>query len=257
MKKLRCAPRALLFFLWSFLLGAAPGGAAADEVLVAVAANFTEPMQQIAADFEKDTGHKAKLAFGATGKFYAQIKNGAPFEILLAADDRTPARLVAEGAAQADSRMTYAIGKLVLWSPKPGLVADQGAVLHDARLAHVAYCDPLLAPYGAAAVEAMKALGVFEALQSKLVQAENISQAYQFVASGNAAVGFVALSQVYKNGKIREGSAWILPATLYSPIRQDAVLLEKGKGRPAALALLQYLQSAKAKDVIRSFGYDL
>jgi molybdate transport system substrate-binding protein len=247
----------LSLLLLPFMLVAGPHVACAEEVLVAVAANFTAPMQQIAAEFEKDTDHKAKLAFGATGKFYAQIKNGAPFEVLLAADDHTPARLVAEGSAIAASRITYAIGKLVLWSPKPGVVDDQGAVLRDTHLGHVAYCDPLLAPYGAAAVEAMKALGVFESLGPKLVQAENIAQAYQFVASGNAEVGFVALSQVYENGKMRAGSAWIVPEKLYAPIRQDAVLLEKGKDHPGAIALLRYLQSARAKQVIRSFGYEL
>jgi molybdate transport system substrate-binding protein len=243
--------------LFLFMLGAAAAAAWADEVQVAVAANFTAPMQKIAVEFEKDTGHKAQLIFGATGKFYAQIKNGAPFEVLLAADTETPTKLVNEGSAVAGSQFTYAIGKLVLWSPKPGLVDDKGAVLKSAALVHVSYCNPKLAPYGAAAVETMKSLGLFNALQPKLVEAENIGQAYQFVVSGNAEIGFVALSQVFKDGKITEGSAWMVPANLYAQIRQDAVILDKGKGRAAPTALINYLKSDKARAVIRAYGYNL
>lgn len=229
----------------------------ADEVQVAVAANFTAPMQRIAIEFHKDTGHSAQLSFGATGKFYAQISNGAPFEVLLAADTQTPARLITEGKAVAGSLMTYAIGKLVLWSPRPGLVDEKGSVLTNPAVAHIAYCNPKLAPYGEAAVEAMKSLGVYDAVQPKLVQGENISQAYQFVASGNAEVGFVALSQVFKNGKIAEGSGWILPSNLYSQIRQDAVILANGRDHPAAEALMRYLKSEKSRAIIESFGYGL
>jgi molybdate transport system substrate-binding protein len=233
------------------------GAASADEIQVAVAANFTAPMQKIAADFEKDTGHKAMLAFGATGKFYAQIKNGAPFEILLAADDETPAKLEKEGAAVAGSRFTYAIGKLVLWSAKPGFVDDKGEVLKSGNFTHVSLANPKLAPYGAAAVEALTALKLLDAVQPKFVQAENISQAYQFVATGNAELGFVALSQVMKDGKIAEGSAWIVPGSLYQPIRQDAVVLDKGRNKPAAEALMKYLKGDKARAVIKSYGYDI
>jgi molybdate transport system substrate-binding protein len=229
----------------------------ADEVMVAVAANFTAPMQQIATEFHKDTGHTARLIFGATGKFYAQIRNGAPFEVLLAADHETPTRLVRESEAVKDTQITYAFGRLVLWSSKPGLVDEKGAILKNAGITHIAYCNPELAPYGAAAVETMKSLGVFDALQAKLVQGENITQSYQFVASGNAEIGFVALSQVYKNGRISEGSGWIVPASLYSPIRQDAVILAKGEGHPAAVELMNYLKSEKAKAIIRAFGYEL
>jgi molybdate transport system substrate-binding protein len=239
------------------LLGLAAGLASAAEVQVAVAANFTVPMQTIAANFEKDTGHKAQLIFGSTGKFYAQIKNGAPFEVLLAADDETPAKLIKEGGAIAGSQFTYAIGKLVLWSAKSGLVDDKGAILKKTDIAHVAYANPKLAPYGAAAVETMKTLGVFDALSAKLVEAETITQAYQFVVSGNTEIGFIALSQVYKDGKIGEGSAWVVPATLYSQIRQDAVILDKGKASPAAAELIKYLKSDKAKAVIHAYGYDL
>jgi molybdate transport system substrate-binding protein len=228
----------------------------ADEIAVAVAANFTAPMQKIAPEFEKATGHKVVASYGATGKFYAQIKNGAPFEILLAADDETPAKLVKEGAAVAGSEFTYAIGKLVLWSAKSAIVDAQGDVLRKSGFDHLAIANPKLAPYGAAAVEAMKALGVYESLQPKFVTAENIGQTQQFIASGNALLGFVALSQVLKDGKM-EGSAWMVPANLYQPIRQDAVILDKGKGKPAAEALMKYLKGDKARAIIKSFGYDL
>jgi molybdate transport system substrate-binding protein len=237
------------------LMGAA-AQAQADDISIAVAANFTAPMQQIAAAFEKETGHKVLASYGSTGKFYAQIKNGAPFELLLAADDETPARLIKENAAVAGSQYTYAIGKLVLWSAKSAVVDAKGEVLKSGGFEHLALANPKLAPYGGAAVEAMKALGVYEALQSKIVTAENITQAHQFISSGNALLGFVALSQVLKDGKI-DGSAWIVPANLYSPIRQDVVILEKGKGKPAAEALAKYLKGDKAKAVIKSFGYGL
>jgi molybdate transport system substrate-binding protein len=230
--------------------------ALADEVSVAVAANFTSPMQKIAAGFEKDTGHKVVSAFGATGKFYAQIKNGAPFELLLAADDETPAKLIKENAAVAGSQFSYAIGKLVLWSAKPAIVDGAGEVLKNGGFDHLAIANPKVAPYGAAAMEVMKALGVIDALQPKIVTGESIAQTYQFISSGNALLGFVAFSQVLKDGKI-EGSSWVIPAKLYTPIRQDAVILEKGKGKPAAEALMKYLKSDKAKAVITSFGYEL
>nr|WP_253946171.1 molybdate ABC transporter substrate-binding protein [Niveibacterium sp. COAC-50] len=229
--------------------------AQADEVKVAVAANFSAPMQKIAADFEKATGHKAVLSTGATGAFYAQIKNGAPFEVFLAADDETPAKLESEGLGVKGSRFTYAIGKLVLWSTKPGFVDPQGEVLKKGGFEKLALANPKTAPYGLAAVEALKKLGLAEAVQPKLVQGETITQTYQFVASGNAELGFVALSLVWKDGAIANGSAWVVPADLYSPIRQDAVLLSKGASQPAAQALLQYLRSDAARAVIRAYGY--
>jgi molybdate transport system substrate-binding protein len=231
--------------------------ASAAEVQVAIAANFTAPMQKIAADFEKETGHKALLSFGATGQLYAQIKNGAPFEVFLSADDETPARLEKEAAAISGTRFTYAIGKLVLWSSKPGFVDDKGDVLDKGSFAHIAIANPKTAPYGAAGVEVIKARGLTDALAPKVVQGESIAQTYQFVSTGNAELGFVALSQVFKDGKIIEGSAWIVPASLYTTIRQDAVMLNKGKGNPAADALISYLKSDKAKAVIRSYGYEL
>lgn len=229
----------------------------ADEVQVAVAANFTAPMQQIAALFEKDTGHKAMLAFGSTGKFYAQIANGAPFEVLLAADDETPARLEKEGLGVAGSHFTYAIGKLVLWSASPDLVDAGGAVLKSGNFKHLALANPKTAPYGAAAMEAMGKLGVLPALQPLFVQGDNITQTQQFIVSGNAELGFVALSQVFKDGKLSSGSMWMVPAKLYEPILQDAVLLAKGKDKAASIALMAYLKGEKARAVIKSYGYEM
>lgn len=229
----------------------------ADEVQVAVAANFTAPMKVIAADFEKATGHKAELSFGATGKFYAQIRNGAPFDVLLAADDETPAKMEKEGLAVPGSRITYAIGALALWSARPGFVDDKGAVLKKGDFAHIALAAPKLAPYGAAAIETLSKLGLLSALEPKFVQGENIAQTYQFVSTGNAELGFVALSQIYANGRLTGGSAWIVPADLHQPIRQDAVILTRGKDNPAAAALFKFLKTRQARKVIRSYGYTL
>ena len=236
-------------WLWAGLLHA-------GEVSVAVAANFTAPMQKIAAVFEQDTGHKAVLSFGSTGKFYAQIKNGAPFQVLLAADNETPGRLGKEGLTVAGTQFTYAMGRLVLWSKQPGLVDDKGEVLRTGRFERLAMADPKLAPYGAAAMDSMTQLGLLPSLQARLVQGESIGQAYQFVATGNAALGFVALSQVTSEGRLTEGSAWVVPANLHTPIRQDAVVLIRGKENPAAAAFVDYLKKAKARAIIRSFGYE-
>lgn len=232
-------------------------GARAGEVSVAVAANFTAPMQEIAVAFEKDTGHKAVPSFGSTGQLYTQIKNGAPFEIFLAADDTTPAKLEREGGTVAGSRFTYAIGTLVLWSTREGFVDDKGEVLKKGAFAHLSIADPVKAPYGAAAVETLKKLGLHDALAAKFVTGNNIAQAQQFVSTGNAELGFVALSQVYKEGKLTSGSGWIVPANLYEPILQDAVLLTKGKDSAAAAALLKYLREPKAAAIIKSYGYEL
>jgi len=232
----------------------------AGEVTVAVAANFTTPMQKIAQAFEQDTGHKAQLAFGATGKFYAQIKNAAPFAVLLAADDETPARLEKEGFVVAGSRFTYATGRLALWSKQPNMVDDKGEVLRGHRfeklgIHKIAMADPKLAPYGAAAMEVMNHLGVLPAVVPKLVQGESIGQTFQFVNTENAQLGFVALSQISLDGRITQGSAWVVPQNLHTPLKQDAVLLNSGKDNAAAHALLKYLQSDKAKTIIRAYGY--
>jgi molybdate transport system substrate-binding protein len=243
--------------LLATLLLAAGAPARAGEVQVAVAANFTAPMQKIAAAFAQDTGNKAVLAFGATGKFYAQIHNGAPFEILLAADDDTPARLDREKQTVPGSRFTYATGRLVLWSAKDNYVDNAGKVLQAGTFNHLSIANPKAAPYGAAAVETLTKLNLMARLQPKIVQGENIAQAHQFVSTGNAELGFVALSQVARDGKFTSGSGWIVPDAMHSPIRQDAVILAKGAANPTARALMDYLKSDKAKAIIRAFGYQL
>ena len=244
--------RSLVLSMCAMLLS---GAAFAAEVSVAVAANFTAPMQKIAAEFEKDTGHKVVAAFGATGAFYAQIRNGAPFQLLLSADDETPARLERENLAVAGTRFTYATGRLVLWSARPGVVDAEGKVLSGAGSERIASANPRLAPYGAAAVETMSRLGLLDRLTPRFVQGENIGQAFQFVSTGNAPLGFVALSQVMADGKISKGSAWVVPVHLHSPIKQDAVILTSGKENPAATALAAYLRGDKARAIIRSYGY--
>ena len=234
---------------------AATAPAQGAEVGVAVAANFTAPMQKIAEAFEKASGHKAVLAFGATGAFYAQIRNGAPFQVLLAADAKTPERLEQEGLAVAGTRFTYATGQLALWSADPGRVDAQGAVLRASSFERLAIANPKLAPYGAAAMQTLDKLDLLPALQAKIVQGENIAQTFQFVASGNAALGFVALSQVLKDGKLRDGSAWMVPASMHEPIRQDAIVLKAAQDSAAAAALMQYLRGDRARAIIRSYGY--
>lgn len=229
----------------------------AAEVSVAVAANFSAPMKVIAQAFERETGHKAVLSFGATGQLYAQIKNGAPFSIFLAADALTPAKLEKESLGVAGSRLTYAIGQLVLWSKNPGRVDEQGEILKKGSFTKIAIANPKLAPYGAAAIEVLNHLGVLSQVKPKIVEGANIAQTFQFVFSENAELGLIALSQVYENGKLKQGSGWIVPASLYSPIKQDAILLNPGRDNPAALALMKYLQSDAAKRVIHHFGYDI
>lgn len=229
----------------------------AAEVSVAVASNFAAPMQKIAAAFAQDTGHRARLAFGSTGKFYAQVRHGAPFQVLLAADSETPARLEHEGLGVAGTRFTYATGRLVLWSRQPALVDDKGEVLKAGRFDRLALADPKLAPYGAAAIQTLAALGQLQTLAPKFVQGENIAQAHHFVATENAPLGFVAMSQVFNEGKLTQGSVWIVPAGLHAPLRQDAVLLKAGQNNAAALALVTYLRSDKARAIIRASGYEL
>jgi len=244
-------------FLVLFALSLTCSVLQAADANIAVAANFIGPMEKIAPEFERATGHKLVVAYGTVGKFYAQVKNGAPFDVLVSADDETPIRLEKDGLAIPESRFTYAIGKLVLWSAKAGVVDDKGDVLKRGDFLHIAVANPKLAVYGAAAVEAMKKLGVYERLETRFVLGENISQAYQFAATGNAELGFIALSQIYKDGQFATGSHWMVPPSLYPQIRQDAVLLTRGKGNPAAEALLSYLKSDAAKKVIRAHGYEL
>jgi len=236
--------------------------AKAEEVTVAVAANFTAPMQKIAQAFEQDTGHKAKLVFGSTGKFYAQIKNGAPFAVLLSADVETPARLEQEGAAVAGTRFTYAVGRLALWSKNPALVDNKGQVLlsnttDKNSFKKLAIADPKLAPYGTAAMEVLDRMGALAKVRPKLVQGDSIGQAFQFVMTENAELGFVAYSQISTDGRITQGSAWVVPQNLYTPLRQDAALLSLGKDNAAALALIKYMRTDRAKTIIRTSGYTL
>jgi len=229
--------------------------ARADEISVAVAANFTAAMNDVARGFEQASGHKLKLSFGSSGKIFAQIQNGAPYQVFLSADQDKPQALEQAGQVVPGSRFTYAIGALVLWSGKPDFIDAEHTRLTHLEFNKLALANPRVAPYGAAAVEVLEALRLRQGSQAKWVQGENIAQTYQFVASGNADLGFVALSQVMVQGKISTGSSWIVPAELYSPIRQDAVLLRRAKDNTAAKALLAYLRSDAARTIIHSYGY--
>jgi len=245
---------------WTALIGLVCAlcwsAAQATQVQVAVAANFSAPMRQIAEAFEKDTGHKPVLAFGATGAFHAQIRNGAPFDVFLAADATTPGKVEADGLGVKGSRFVYATGRLVLWSAQPGLVDAQGAVLKGPAIAKLAIADPKLAPYGLAAEQALARLGLLETLRPRFVLGTNIAQAHQFVASGNATAGFVALSQVYANGALTGGSGWVVPRQLHEPIQQEAQLLARGADNAAAKALLSYLRGDTARHIMRASGYE-
>jgi molybdate transport system substrate-binding protein len=240
------------------LLGAAFVGFAGNQALagsttVAVAANFTEPVKEIATAFKAKTGHDLVLSFGASGQFYTQITQDAPFEVFLSADSARPKKLEDDGLGVKGSRFTYAIGKLVLWSKTPGVVNGE-QTLKDATFAKVSICNPAAAPYGQAAVETMQALKLYDTLKPKFVEGANISQAYQFVQTGNAEVGFVALSQVINT---KEGSRWMVPQSLYQPITQDAVLLKKGEANEAAKAFLDFLKGPESRAVIEKYGYEV
>jgi molybdate transport system substrate-binding protein len=241
------------------LVWALPCQALAGEVMVAVAANFTAPMMRIAEAFERATGHRVVAAYASTGKLHAQIAQGAPFEVLLSADASTPVRLEAEGRAVAGTRFTYATGRLALWSRDPGVVDAAGAVLRDERLTRItrlAIADPKVAPYGAAAVQVLQRLGLEARLAPRLVTGQSIAQAWQFAATGNASMGFVALSQVLEGGRVAQGSAWVVPAELHDPLLQDAVLLKAGQDHEPARALLRFLRGDEARRIIRDFGYE-
>lgn len=230
-----------------------PAAAFAAEVKVAVAANFAEPAKAIAARFKARTGHDASLSFGSSGQFYAQIANGAPFGVLLSADRARPEKAEAEGLAVTGSRFTYAVGRLVLYSRTPGLVDGRGAVLRGGRFDKIAIADPRTAPYGVAAVETMRKLGVYGALAPRLVQGTSITQAYQFVDTGAAELGFVALSQV---ARAKGGSRWLVPAANHTPIEQQAVVLKAGANNAAARAFMSFLKGPEARAIIRSYGYE-
>lgn len=229
----------------------------AADVHVAVAANFAAPMKSLVAAFERQTGHRAIVSLGATGQLYAQIRQGAPYGVLLSADATTPDKLARDGYALAETQRTYAIGRLALWSRDEDYVDAAADVLRRGSFRRLAIANPKLAPYGVAATQTLRSLGLLDELRPKIVEGANINQAFQFVASGNAELGFVALSQVLQDGRLRNGSAWIVPAQLHEPIKQEAILLAKGKDNAAAIALMDYLDSTNAHEIIRRYGYEL
>ncbi|SJM94341.1 Molybdate-binding periplasmic protein [Crenothrix polyspora] len=231
----------------------------AATTLVAVASDFTKPMNEIAAAFEKATGHSANSSFGSSGKFFAQIQNGAPFEVYLSASEKYPLELEKSGHAVANSRFIYAIGKLVLWSATPSYVDPQGEILKTGQFKHIALADPSHAPYGVVAEDVMQQLGVLDKLRPLFVMGENIAQTFQFVSTGNAELGFVGLAQVINvdTGKIGSGSGWIIPDNLHRPFNQTAQLLKKGAENPAALALMEFLKSPTALTIIKKYGFGL
>ena len=239
----------------AFSLTLLAGTAQAGEVSAAVAANFTGTMKEIAASFEQATGNTVKLSFGSTGKLYAQIKNGAPFDLFFAADARRPKLLEKSGTGVAGTRFTYAQGRLVLWSAKPGLVDDKGAVLKQGGFARIAIANPKTAPYGAAAKQVMEKMGVWKQLEPKVVRGENIAQTFQFTVTANAPLGFIALSQLKSLGAKNHGSQWSIPANLYTPIEQQAILLKRGEDNATARAFLKYMKGPEAAKIIAKFGY--
>ncbi|MDO8888016.1 MAG: molybdate ABC transporter substrate-binding protein [Hydrogenophaga sp.] len=239
---------------WLFFMA---GALHAAEAQVAVAANFAEPIKAIAAVLEKTTGHTLKITVGSTGRLYAQIRNGAPFDLLLAADAKAPEQLEVDGLAQPGSRFTYASGKLVLWSTQAAKVDAQGAVLKTDGFRKLAIANPKTAPYGAASIEVIDKLGLSASLTPKLVQGESIGQTYNFAFTGNAEIAFVAMSQVLDGGRLKGGSMWVVPQNLYAPIQQDAVLLKRGANNEAAVALMKLLKSPNIQVLIRSYGYDI
>ncbi len=241
----------------ALLLAAITTVVSAAEIKVAVAANFVAPFKDIASVFETETGHKVLITPGASGKFYAQISNGAPFEVFFSADDETPIKLEKEGKAIEGTRFTYATGTLALWSAKDNVVDASGEVLKAGKFKYLAIANSRVAPYGMAAVQTMQKMGLLSILEPKIVQGESIAQTHQFINTGNAELGFVALSQVYQNGKLKSGSAWIVPDSFHDALRQDAVLLESGKNSEPAKSLLHFMKSEKAKKIILSYGYKL
>ena len=238
----------------AILLCVLQSAASAGEVRIAAASNFSTALRAIVERFEADTGHRVSMSFGSTGKHYAQIRNGAPFDVFFAADRQRPTLLEAEGIALSGSRFNYALGRLVLWSPESSFVDAEGDVLDGGDFRHLAIANPLLAPYGRAAQQVLQARGLWEDLQARLVRGENIAQAYQFVRSGNARLGFVAYAQVMQPGGTVEGSFWLVPESLHAPIEQQAVLL---RDTPAARDLLDFVRSEVSLAIIRDYGYNI
>ena len=236
------------------VLASGPSAAIAADTQVAVAANFTQPAKAIAAAFKAKTGDTAVLSFGSSGQFFAQMSHGAPYEVFLSADADRPAAAEKDGLAVAGTRFTYAVGRLVLYSKTPGLVDAKGAVLKAGQFNKLAIADPAAAPYGVAAIQTMTKLGVYEAVKPKIVQGSSIAQAYQFVDTGAAELGFVALSQVIN---VQGGSRWTVPAADHAPIEQQAILLKIGKDNPAAKAFLAFLKGPQAVAIIKKYGYEV
>lgn len=232
------------------LLVSAP--AFAEQVRVAVAANFTAPARELAAMFKAHSGHEAVLSFGSSGQFYAQITQAAPFDIFLSADAERPEKLVKDGLALADSRFTYAIGRLVLWS-RDGR-ADAGEAALRQSFSKLAIANPAAAPYGGAALDVLRHVGLLDALRARIVQGTSIAQTFQFIESGNAELGFIALSQLEGRS---DGGRWLVPTQFHRSLQQDAVLLTKGQGNKAATEFLNFLKSAEARALIARFGYEL
>lgn len=229
--------------------------ACAEQVTVAVASNFAPAMRAIVTDFERRSSHRVILAFGSSGRFYAQIVNGAPYDVFLSADQDTGKALQQQGLAVSGSQFTYAVGALVLWSASADKIDDGGKVLTQLQFRRLAIANPRVAPYGIAALDVLRYLEIEEKAEGRLVQGESVAQAYQFVATGNAELGFVALSQVIKGDTARAGSAWLVPAHMHRAIKQDAVLLRKGENNRAARELLQFMRSHRAQEIMNGFGY--
>lgn len=258
-------PSKLLFML-CLLFNSGPvqvfnmGEAQADEITLAVASNFAVPVKKIITDFEQSTPHKVRLILGSSGKLFAQIIHGAPYDIFLSADQTKPARLETDG--RAIERFTYAIGGLALWSSQANYILAGADILKAGKFRKIALANPKLAPYGVAARDTLQALDLYEALSKKFITGENIAQTYHFISSGNAELGFIALSQLRSMAQLQSitannGSFWIIPEELYTPIAQDAVLLKKAAHNPAALAFMAYLRSEGAKNILLRYGYKI
>lgn len=242
---------------WCVLLLVLSAQAFGGEVRVAVASNFTAPMARIVPLFEQATGHTAKISFGSTGKFYAQIRNGAPYDVLLAADESTPKRMVQQGFAVGETRFVYAVGRLVLWSVQPELVDDKGKVLNTAAFVKLAIANPLYSPYGTATKETLAELTMWNAMQRRLDKRDDVTEAYQLAATERAELAFIALSQVMQDGQVSRGSWWLVPETMHNPIRQSAVLLSGAQDVPAAMDFLAFMKRDKVRAVLRGYGYTI
>lgn len=243
--------------LIGLICGAAAFPAAAAEVRVAAASNFAAPLERLAVLFQKESGHTLKINPGSSGKLSARIRKGEAFDVFLSADEETPKRLMQEGLAVGGSRFVYATGRLVLWSVQPDMVDENGAILNKGSFAKLAIANPRFSPYGIAAQETLTKLIMWNAIQRKLDKGDDLTETYQLAATERADLAFIALSQVMRGGKVREGSWWLVPSTMHNPIRQSAVLLSGARDMPAAKAFLVFLKSAKAASIMRGFGYEL